>query len=661
MTTDVPWRISLALALAIFAQCLLEPPADASMPALGLYLVALALLAWAVAAREFSLPDPVEVPVLTDPGSCRRGTLTLAFATAVAAFAFFGGNLFTAANVSLWLAAIVLFVRALWLYAPDSPTIPKWRSCLLGHSRRLPPATRWGLLLVALTGVIAFLRLYRLDGVPGEPFSDHAEKLLDVLDVMQGQTHVFFPRNTGREFIQFYWTALVATAFGTGASFISLKLGTALIGLFTLPYVYLLGREVGGRRVALFALVLAGASYWLNTISRIGLRFPLYPAFTAPALYYLIRGLRRQDRNDFILAGLFLGLGLHGYSPFRVVPLVMLLGAGLYLLHRQAAGHRRQTLVLFSILVAASLLAFLPLLRYAVENPQLFAYRALTRLTGEEQPLAASAWRIFAGNAFNAMRMFNFDNGEIWVHSVPHRPALDVVTATLFVIGSVFLFARYLGQRRWLDLFLLLAIPLLLMPSILSLAFPGENPSLNRTGGAAVVVFVVAAMALDGIYAGLRSSCRAGWQLAVAPAVVVLLLTISTLQNYALVFDAFSAQFLRSAWNTSDIGRVVRAFVAAGNRPEAVFVVPYPHWVDTRLAGMQSGYPARDFALRRDDLPGTRAVPGNKLFVVKENDQDTLAVLLGLYPRGVAERFVSPLEGKSFWIYSVPGREAQSP
>ena len=80
--------------------------------------------------------------------------------------------------------------------------------------------------------------------------------------------------------------------------------------------------------------------------------------------------------------------------------------------------------------------------------------------------------------------MFNWDDGEIWVHSVIHRPALDVVSGALFLIGVVLLSIRYIRKRRWLDLFLILSIPLLTMPSILSLAFPGENPALNRAGGA---------------------------------------------------------------------------------------------------------------------------------------------------------------------------------
>lgn len=70
------------------------------------------------------------------------------------------------------------------------------------------PGPRWGSLLVFFAVLaLALFYHYRIDSVPGEMFSDQAEKLLDVQDVLNGQTSIFFPRNTGREPFQFYLTA----------------------------------------------------------------------------------------------------------------------------------------------------------------------------------------------------------------------------------------------------------------------------------------------------------------------------------------------------------------------------------------------------------------------------------------------------------------------
>jgi hypothetical protein len=48
-------------------------------------------------------------------------------------------------------------------------------------------------------------------------------------------------------------------------------------------------------------------------------------------------------------------------------------------------------------------------------------------------------------------------------------------------------------------------------------------------------------------------------------------------------------------------------------------------------------------------------IPGTKLFILKEEDADTLTLLRQLYPNGVVGKFDSTLDGKDFWIYTVPG------
>lgn len=589
-----------------------------------------------------------------------------------------GANLITSLGISgldinIFTFGLLPFVIALliiWLRDPQAILTPGQRiRAIFARPSWQINLTRWTLLILAVSVVAIFFRFYRLDGVIAEPFSDQAEKLLDVSDLISGQTHIFFERNTGREFDQFYWTAMLVYVLNTGISFITLKTGTVLIGLLTLPYMYLLGKELGGRRVALFALVLAGVAYWPNTISRIGLRFPLYAAFAAPTLYYLIKGLRTHKRNDFILCGLFLGFGLNGYSPFRFVPFVVLAGLGLYLLHKPSQGRRKQTIMLSIMLVATSVFVFLPLGRYAMEHPEMFSERALTRLTDAEHPLPAQEWCplpgnggtavcIFGSNTFKAMLMFFWDNGSIWVHSIPGRPALDIVAAVLFGIGYIFLLVRYILQRRWQDIFLLISVPLLLMPSILSLAFPDENPSLNRTSATFVPVFVIAAIALDGVYTALKGEQGRGLRRTLAIGTVVLFLGLSSMQNYDLEFNKFDRQFRAGAWNTSDMGRIIKAFMAAGNSSDNAWVVPFPYWVDTRLVGIQAGLPTRDFALDRETLEArvqeTVDRPGAKLFIVKDEDLQTLDLLRRYYPTGVTGKFDSPLEGKDFWIFSVP-------
>ena len=656
-SSSFPWRPLTALLLALSAQTLLEPPANEFI-ALALYLLAGAFVFWSFRRGEWTLSAPP--PESRQPESLqpiRIPSLLASIACLGAAFYFFGGNQFTWLNLALWFAGIAFFVRAFWINF-DSHNLPNANSTnrrmtqifsgkirdirsFVTFAFRQTPIRAWSFFITVLL-IAAFFRFHQLSVVPAEPFSDHAEKILDVYDITQGAARIFFPRNTGREAIQFYWTLLVAAVFQSGLTFQSLKIGTALLGFFTLPFIYLLGKETANRRAGLLAMLFAGIAYWPNVISRVGLRFPLVPLFVAPTLFFLLRGLRTQRRNNFILSGFFLGLGLHSYTPFRIVPLLVLI---IFMFH--AARNMKYAARQISILFAASLVVFLPLLRYALEFPNQFWFRASSRLV-VENPLP-----IFFSNLWNGLLLFNVNDGNTFVNSIVHRPALDVVTGALFLLGFILLLAR----RRFLDLVLAAAVLILILPSVFSLAYPGENPALNRAGGALVPVFVIVGMTLDGLLTRLAVGLNRSGEQVIVAGVTVILFAASAMQNYDLVFRQYDEQYNRVVWRTSEMGAVIREF---GN-PEQVWIVPYEQWVDTRLPGLWAGIPNRDFGLPRERLADTLQLPAPKLFLFKASplaadfdDAETLEVLRTLYPRGELTLHESDPWWQSFWIYFVP-------
>ena len=648
-----PWRSLLALGIALAAQISLQPrPNRTWLPGVILYICAAGWLAWAAWKGEWVPADLPEAEVRPEDYRVRARWLYLSLPLALVAFLTLGGNRFTTLNVTLWVLAIIFTILAFWQGEYPFKSWWAWIKAHLHLPWKLSIST-WTLLVLAATFLVIFFRTYRIDQVPPEMVSDHAEKLLDVWDVLHGQTSIFFPRNTGREAIQMYLTAGIIQLFHTGYTFLSLKIGMILAGLLALPFLYLLGKELGNRRVGLFAMLFAGIAYWPNVISRVGLRFPLYPLFVAPTLYYLIRGLRTSNRNDFILAGLALGIGLHGYTPIRILPLVVLVAVGLYLLHPQARGKRLQTISGLLVLVLVALILFLPLLRFALEYPTLFDLRAFSRLGTTERPLPGSAFLIFLKNLWNASTMYFWSDGQIWVHSVTNSPALDIISAALYYIGVVLLLVRYIRRRTWQDLFLLLSIPLLMLPSILSLAFPDENPALNRAAGAIIPVFLIIAIALDGLMSAMekRVPSRAGSTLAWGMAVI--LIFFAALGNYDLVFVQYQRAYELSSWNTSEMGKIVHDFGGVYGSTDTAYVVPYPYWVDTRLVGMNAGDPTRDYAIPPDQIAITLNDPRPKMFLVNPEDQTNLDLLRQLFPQGNVSTYASKVE-KNFYIYMVP-------
>ena len=568
----------------------------------------------------------------------------------VLAFFFFTGNLFNFLNIILWITGLGLVWWSLRIPVDWLGKIKTTWDKFIGDGFKVTP---WMILVAAVFLLAGFYRFYLLNQVPPEMFSDHAEKLIDVTDVLRGNTFIFFQRNTGREAFQMYLTAAMAKIFGTGISFLSLKLGTCLAGMFSLPFIYLLGKEIKNKEVGLLAMFFAGIAYWPNVISRVALRFALYPAFVAPTIFFLVRGIKRKKWNDFLFAGLFLGIGLHGYSPFRIVPFAVILILLIYFLHTKSKDNRRLAVIALLLVGLISLIVFLPLGRYATTNYSMFAYRMQTRMTDVETTLPGSTLAIFLSNLWKALIMFQWDNGQIWVHSIPGRPALGVVSAAMFSLGVILLVIRYLKKRHWMDLVLLLLIPLLMLPSILSIAFPDENPSLNRTGGAIIPVFIIIAIAVENLVTNLRSNFPGRARKWVSSGIILVMAGISMQTNARLVFVDYYQQFKSRAWNTSEIGAVIEEFADTIGDEDHAWVVPYPHWVDTRLVGIHAIDQVRDFALWQTDILGTEMAAAPKLYIFKPDDEETFQILQDLYPDGIIARFESEIESRDFMLYYV--------
>lgn len=652
-----PWRTLIAIPLALAGQYALSPVFHAGLLGGILLIQAAIFFIWGMVKGEWADDDRKAEEIQTDTMRVRPVSFAIGLILAFLAFLASSEGQFTALNISFLGASLAFLLHAFWQGEFDFLSRSRDLYQRATRSEWRLHITRWHLLVLAAVILVLFFRLYHLDQTPPEMVSDHAEKFLDVDSILNGDTWIFFPRNGGREALQFYLLAALVKYFGQPVSHLTLKISTTLIGLLALPYVYLLGKEVANRRVALIAFTFAGFAYWTNVVSRAGMRLPFYFLFSAAILYHLVRGIRSANRNQFIFAGFFLGLGFYGYSADRLLPLVVLAAIGLFLLHRQASGLRKPILIYTILLLLIALVVFLPLLRYIILDPAGFSQRMFSRMSGSEQPLSNPAIIIFFSNLWNALRMFSISAGVVWGVSVPNYPALGVVAGGLFYLGIALALYRYYKQRNWLYLFLLISIPLLMLPSILSLAFPDENPNLYRTGGAMVPVFLLVGLALDGVMSavekslGKRQGSRLAWLL------MLTLVFFAARQEYTLVFRDFQDNYRLSAWNYREMGQAVRDFGATFGSPETTWIMGYPHWADTRLVAINAGNPTRDLAMFVERLPETLTDPRAKLFIVHPLDQAGLEALFQFYPRGWVQTYYSSVPTKDFLIFFAPPAE----
>jgi hypothetical protein len=176
---------------------------------------------------------------------------------------------------------------------------------------------------------------------------------------------------------------------------------------------------------------------------------------------------------------------------------------------------------------------------------------------------------------------------------------------------------------------------------------------LNRTAGALVPVFILIGLSLDGFLKSIESSFSAPFGKRLAWIVGGFFLVWSGVNNYDLVFNKYQENYALSSWNTSEIGGAIKDFTDTIGTQESSFVVAYPHWVDTRVVGINAGFPTKDFAIWPDELSTTLEVQGPKLFILKSDDADSLASLQDLYPQGLLQRYESQIPDKDFYKFFV--------
>ncbi len=659
--------LALSLCFALAAQIVMEPnimPRTKSTPWIGggLYLPCAVCFALSVLFRHKE-DEPIQPYADTsDEGSeqlfgshVRYEFLGLSGICAVLAFLLFGGNQFTFLNISVWLLSIIFAALAFTAYRfRDAAGMIRDRitSFSLHKFSASFCLSGWNLLWLGVFILCAFFLFHDLSDMPVDMVSDHAEKLYDIKDILDGKNPIFFTRNTGRECFQFYFTVLIIKIFGTGLTFLSLKIGTALAGLFILPFVYKIGKMLGNRWIGLLAMLFCGISYWPIVIQRAALRFAYYPMFTAPALYFLIKGLKNRSRAALIWSGLFVGAGLHGYSPFRIVPVAFVVFFIIYLLVDVKKDSRTNALQAFLCLVLFAFLVFLPLARVTMDMPEMVLYRSVSRIGESEKSFDSSPLGIFADNVWKGIIMPFWSDGSTWVHSIVYRPALEHFTASFFFIGLLFILLRFFRERNWVDICAIISIPLLMLPSTLSLAFPAENPCLNRTAGALIPVLLTAAAGFCCTFDVLANAMKkhtAGF--AVFGLLSAALLYSVCANNFDLIFNRYAYEYNRSAWNTKQIGKVIEGFAESVGTYETAYVIPYPHWVDTRLVGINAGVPGKDYAFDKTLVYSLPHDGNPRLFIYRESDTEAADVLRAYYPHGVEQLNTGPYSGKNFYSY----------
>jgi Dolichyl-phosphate-mannose-protein mannosyltransferase/PA14 domain len=478
------WLIALGIACGALAQWLAcQTGRESVWSLLALPLFAAGGLLLFRARREQAqgsqlLASGVVEP-LKSPGQSFALVLGVAFliaalATATAAASCTGAEL--SLRQLLWYAAALVTVVA--------------AAALFDYSRNLgsSPASLARLdlfLLLCVTAIAAWLRLWHLDRIPPLIWDDEINYLDDAIGLLRG--------SPVSPFISGAWDAIALHAYSIAAAVrlipdraVALRMVSVVPGTLSVPLLYLVLRELFDRPLAVCGSLLLALSSWHILLSRQGYHWAINPFAELVALYWLARGLKTGRWRDFAFSGLGIGLGVLYTYAATFMPLV-LIAFGVYLLcvYRDVLRHR---LIGFLFLTLVASVVAAPRITVLRAHPNFFAYHRAASLLYSKNPKATE---MIGRQLGEILVSFNHraDYNDLFV---PHasRPLLDPITAAAFGLGA-FCALYSLRDPGWT--LMLLTFLVLLIPSAIGVS-PTNWAAAWRASGVVPGLFALAAV-----------------------------------------------------------------------------------------------------------------------------------------------------------------------
>ncbi|MFZ5822569.1 MAG: glycosyltransferase family 39 protein [Chloroflexota bacterium] len=353
---------------------------------------------------------------------------TLSLSAALAMMYFYRSSSFNYIPViTLWLASGICYVAA-FAEAPFTPeAIREW---IKAHRNEL-------LLLAGLTLVAAFLRFYELGNLPRVLDGDEG-RLGEAAQATVADTWAN-PFSLWENFGALYLQAVNIAIEVFGPTPLALRFLPAVSGTLAIPMLYLLARQVAGKRTALIATFLLMTSHTHIHFSRIGAVGYIHGTWLVPLeLYLLLSGLEKRSAWRTAAAGVLLAIHFSVYLTAQIITGLALAYMLVSLLFLRP--WFRPALKQSAAFWGGWVLLLLPEVAYVAYNPNEFINRLGENGTFQTGWLAET----IANTGQSAMSVLSHRVAHAFL-SLTYYPAFDfygsrvpmlsLITAALFLIG----------------------------------------------------------------------------------------------------------------------------------------------------------------------------------------------------------------------------------
>ncbi len=188
-----------------------------------------------------------------------------------------------------------------------------------------------GLILSCLGVVAAWIALSHLSDPPGFYWDDNATVIKDIRTVKELHIYGIIMPASFREPAITYWTALVWYLFPDATGLQMQRIGPVFMFLASLGMMYLLGKEIAGRKVGLIFAALGAVNKWLLTETVWGSGLILTIFSISWSLLMIYRIFKNPSWFNFILWGLALAFGTYTYGAYRPYDFFMVLVIGIWI------------------------------------------------------------------------------------------------------------------------------------------------------------------------------------------------------------------------------------------------------------------------------------------------------------------------------------------
>ncbi|MCX6763011.1 MAG: glycosyltransferase family 39 protein [Candidatus Moranbacteria bacterium] len=364
-------------------------------------------------------------------------------------------------------------------------------------------------IILAVLVVLAalFIRSYHIGSLPPGVYPDEAVNGVDAINANATHTwKAFYENNNGREGLFMNLIALSFSLFGI--SVVSFKLWSIFFGTLTVLGMILLGEELfASRRAGIIAGFLTATSFWAINFSRIGFRAIMLPFVLVWSVFFLIRAIQKKKTIDYVLAGIFFGLGVHTYIAFRIAPLILVVLLIAFVISRKRffVTHWKEILAF----VAAAVIVALPMLLDFYHHPDHFSGRT-SQVSVFNPEVNQGHLLLTLGKTFGlSLAQFNFFGDQNWRHNLPPWPELFPIIGVFFLAGLFYFLYEFFfllwrriraGERS--ERFILVALLLswffvMLLPEAIS----AEGlPHALRSIGMMPVALLLAAFAIEAAF-----------------------------------------------------------------------------------------------------------------------------------------------------------------